>query len=468
MANATVSIFFDKSYTKKDGTSRFYIQIILNRKVKRIPLNLFIKPEYYNSRTKKIKEIKEVLNAKKYNLYLREKENEIEQIIIELERRKQPITFSNILSTYSHSEVNSSFIEFAKNRLKEERNRIKQSTYEGLEFDIIKLERYQATVTIYEIDEIWLEKYRNYLIETLDNKANTIYSSLSMIRKYINYAYKRSIIDRNPFHNFSFLKEDGKKEHLTLRELDMLHDYYDDEKFLKMYKKDKRGKTYLIGMKYQETLQHILISCYSGLRLSDLKKLRFKHVENKMIIMPMEKSRKDKEKMLRIPLTKRLLSVLDLDGDKKPDDKIYQGFVRNSTDINPMLRFIMKEVGIKKRLSFHSTRHTFAVSALTLGMSIETVSDIMGHNDLRTTQIYAKIIDTKRKEEMSKWNNLNKEQADISNFNHIICPECENTVISFEKGVVKLNKLILECQYCSTSFTHNLNINSPTRLGKAT
>ena len=112
--------------------------------------------------------------------------------------------------------------------------------------------------------------------------------------------------------------------------------------------------------------------------------------------MPMEKSRKDKEKMLRIPLTERLLSILDLK-DKKPSDTIYQGFVRNSSDINPMLRFIMKEVGINKYLSFHSTRHTFAVSALTLGMSLETVSDIMGHNDLRTTQIYAKIIDDKRK-----------------------------------------------------------------------
>ena len=99
---------------------------------------------------------------------------------------------------------------------------------------------------------------------------------------------------------------------------------------------------------------------------------------------------------------------MDLEGDKKPNDKIYQGFVRNSSDINPMVRHIMNEVGITKYLTFHSTRHTFSVSALTLGMSIETVSDIMGHSDLKTTQIYAKIIDDKRIEEMSKWNKLNK------------------------------------------------------------
>lgn len=455
MTNATVSIYLDSSYSKKDGTSRFYIRVTLNRKTKKIPLNLFIKPEYYNAKTKKIKEIREVPDAKRSNLYLKDKESEFEQIIIELERKKQAVTFGNIMSIYSNCEVNGSFIEFAKNRLHEERNRIKKSTYEGLELDILKVERYQPNVTIYEIDESWLEKYRNYLIEKLDNKANTIYGNISMIRKYITYAHKKSIIDRNPFHNFSFLKEDGKKEHLTLDELDMLHDYYNKELFLKIYHKDKRGKTYLTGMKYQETLQHILISCYCGLRLSDLKKLRFKHIESNMIIMPMEKSRKDKEKMLRIPLTERLLSILDLK-DKKPNDTIYQGFVRNSSDINPMLRFIMKEVGINKYLSFHSTRHTFAVSALTLGMSLETVSDIMGHNDLRTTQIYAKIIDDKRKEEMSKWNRLNRSNDENTDYNQAICPNCDNEVLTFEKGVIIIKKLNLHCQSCSTKFSHKV------------
>jgi hypothetical protein len=113
----------------------------------------------------------------------------------------------------------------------------------------------------------------------------------------------------------------------------------------------------------------------------------------------------------------------------------------------------MKEIGIDKYMSFHSTRHTFAVSALTLGMSIETVSDIMGHSDLKTTQIYAKIIDDKRIEEMSKWNKLNKIQMDDGSCNHITCPECKNRVMSFEKGIIKLNKLTLECQFCSTIFS---------------
>lgn len=455
MANATVSIFLDSSYTKKDGTSRFYIRVTLNRKTKKIPLNLYVKPEYYNPNTKRIKEVKELSDVKKNNLYLKDKESEVEQIIIELERRKQPVTFTNILNIYENKEVNGSFIEFARARLESERNILKPRTYQGLVWSLDKLERHFPNVTIYEIDEDWLDGYRNILIENLGNKQNTIYGSLSMIRKYITLAHKKTIIKTNPFNNFSLEKEDGKKEHLTLDELDKLHKFYINKSFLELTKHDDRGKTYLTGLKYQETLQHILISCYTGLRLSDLKALRYKHIENGMIIMPMAKSRLNKEKTLRIPITKRLKSVLDLDGDKKPTDKIYQGFVRNSSDINPMLRHIMSEVGINKYLTFHCTRHTFAVSALTLGMSIETVSDIMGHSDLKTTQIYAKVIDDKRIEEMSKWNKLNKLNED-ENYNQAVCLECDNPVLTFEKGVIKLNKVNLECPFCSTQFYYKV------------
>lgn len=457
MANATVSVFLDSSYKKKDGTSRFYIRVTLNRKTKKIPLNLYINPDFYNPKTKRIKEVREVPDAKRNNLYLKEKESEVEEIIIELERRKQPVTFNNILNIYSNKEVNGSFIEFARAKLESERNTLKLNSYKGNKFAIDKLERYYPNVTIYEMDEDWLENYRNLLIEKLHNKQNTLYNDFSMIRKYITLAHKKSIIKTNPFNNFSFEKEDGKKEHLTLEELDKLHKYYNEKHFLKITKKDDRGKTYYTGLKYQETLQHILISCYTGLRLSDLNALRFKHIENGMLIMPMGKSRKNKEKMLRIPMTKRLISILDLNGDKKPNDKIYQGFVRNSSDINPMVRHIMKEVGIDKYLTFHSTRHTFAVSALTLGMSIETVSDIMGHSDLKTTQIYAKIIDDKRIEEMSKWNKLSKLDGKDNTFSQAVCPECDNPVMTFEKGVIIMNKITLKCQFCSAQFSYKID-----------
>lgn len=148
MANATVSIYFDKSFTKKSGLSRLYIQVILNRKVKRIALNLFIDPQYYNSKTKGIKEVKGAPNPRVNNLYLKEKQNEVEQIIIDLERKKQALTFTNIVNYFENKKVNDSFIEFARNKLIEERNQIKESHFEGLKLKLTLLERYQPHLTI--------------------------------------------------------------------------------------------------------------------------------------------------------------------------------------------------------------------------------------------------------------------------------------------------------------------------------
>ena len=66
----------------------------------------------------------------------------------------------------------------------------------------------------------------------------------------------------------------------------------------------------------------------------------------------------------------------------------------------------MKEAGINKHITFHCSRHTFAISCLTLGVALETVSDLLGHRDIKTTQIYAKVVDAKRDNEMDLWDNL--------------------------------------------------------------
>jgi site-specific recombinase XerD len=63
----------------------------------------------------------------------------------------------------------------------------------------------------------------------------------------------------------------------------------------------------------------------------------------------------------------------------------------------------MKEAKINKYMTFHCSRHTFAINSIVLGIPIEVVSDLLGHSDLRTTQIYAKIVDQKRDDEMAKW-----------------------------------------------------------------
>jgi site-specific recombinase XerD len=66
----------------------------------------------------------------------------------------------------------------------------------------------------------------------------------------------------------------------------------------------------------------------------------------------------------------------------------------------------MELMGINKHITYHCSRHTFAILSLILGIRIEVVSNVLGHSSLKTTQIYAKIVDTFRRSQMDKWNEL--------------------------------------------------------------
>jgi len=108
---------------------------------------------------------------------------------------------------------------------------------------------------------------------------------------------------------------------------------------------------------------------------------------------------------VRIPLNNAALSLLnfDLEDLKLFERTIKQSKSRITEDLNNALELI----GIKsKRITFHCSRHTFAINSLILGIPLEVVSKILGHSDLTTTQIYAKVVDSLTNREMDKWNNI--------------------------------------------------------------
>ena len=190
--------------------------------------------------------------------------------------------------------------------------------------------------------------------------------------------------------------------------------------------------------------------CYCGLRHSDIKTLSRDDIKGNYIVKQMQKGRLDRKKTVRIPIRKRLLALLDL---KNPKGFLFENPVMEDSQTNKYLTKIIKEhAGINKKITFHCSRHTFAVTSLILGIKIEVVSDILGHSELTTTQRYAKVVDDLREKEMDKWDKLVKEEASDASHHDIVCPGCENTVLKIEKGITALNKIPLVCPYCSTSF----------------
>lgn len=148
------------------------------------------------------------------------------------------------------------------------------------------------------------------------------------------------------------------------------------------------------------TKQAFMFSCFSGLRISDIRKLKWSDIEETTDANGRKQYRLSKvmEKTQRVvsyQLSNEAVSWLP----EREGELVFQDLCKQS-NINRHIKEWAKAAGVTKDVSFHTARHTFATMMLTLGADIYTTSKLLGHSRISTTEIYAKIIDKKKDEAM--------------------------------------------------------------------
>ncbi|WP_028375653.1 site-specific integrase [Leeuwenhoekiella sp. MAR_2009_132] len=218
---------------------------------------------------------------------------------------------------------------------------------------------------------------------------NTAMKHLQRLRKMVTMAYHHEWIPKDPFIRFKTSFEKNRREYLTKEELQSIEDF----------------NTSLDRLSIVKDL--FLFSCYTGLSYIDITKLTMENIGFDLDGNQWINTKRQKTKIsLKIPLLNQAKLLL----------KKYQGHPRTTISgtlmphysnqkINSYLKEIADLCGIKKNLTFHVARHTFATTiTLTNGVPIETVSKLLGHTKLATTQIYARVIDKKVNEDMALLN----------------------------------------------------------------
>ena len=151
---------------------------------------------------------------------------------------------------------------------------------------------------------------------------------------------------------------------------------------------------------HEDTKKAFLFACFTGLRMSDVKALTWRHVQNssdgksKFVKVKMQKT----QKWIYVPLSAEAQKWMIAKDDL--DEPIFHFY--DPVNVEKHIAIWMKNAGISKHVTFHVARHTFATMMLTLDVDLYTVSKLLGHSKITTTQIYAKIIDKKRVEAISK------------------------------------------------------------------
>ena len=218
---------------------------------------------------------------------------------------------------------------------------------------------------------------------------NTAMKHLQRLRKMVTMAYHHEWIPKDPFVRFKSSYVKKRREFLTREELQSIEDFQSSINRLNIVK------------------DIFLFSCYTGLSYIDITKLTMDNIGmdfdgNQWI----ETERQKTKTALKIPLLNQAKDIL----------KRYQGHPKtvhsktllprySNQKLNSYLKEIADFCGIKKHLTFHIARHTFATTiALTNGVPIDNVSKLLGHTKLATTQIYARVVDKKVKDDMAMLN----------------------------------------------------------------
>ncbi len=267
------------------------------------------------------------------------------------------------------------------NKLKEDRYESK-GNYDNWEAALKHLERFCPTnLMVKDINEGFLKGFKRYLhteAKTTGNtplSQNTKYTYFNKIRAALTEAFNEGYLDTNVVRMVKgFEQGESKREYLTYSELQALSE---------------------ASCKHPVLKNAFIFSCLTGLRWSDINKLIWSEVrdedEQPRVIFRQKKT----YGLEYLYISTQARELLGKRGNQ--NDRVFTGLKYGAHFNAEILRWCMR-AGITKHITFHSARHTNAVLLLENGADIYTVSKRLGHKEIRTTEIYTKIIDVKMKE----------------------------------------------------------------------
>lgn len=393
----TVSILFYIKRAKANnlGICHIYTRVTINAKRFEFSTNKYVDPDKWSTEGNKVKGTNE--EARTINNHLDYLKNQILEAEKSLFKKDIDITSENLKNElFGKNETKRMLVPI----FQDHNNKIKELI--DKEYAPGTLERYTTSlkhtiefmqwkynvsdIDITKIDHAFIADYEFWLRSVRNCANNTAVKYIKNFNKIIKICLANEWLERNPFANYKSKVKEVERVFLTEDEIQAL-----------MNKEFKTERLTLVR-------DIFLFSCFTGLAYIDVKNLTKSHISigidgEKWIFTHRQKT-ESASKIPILPVTQMIIDKYKNHPECINKDKLLP--ILTNQKMNAYLKEIADICEIEKDLTFHIARHTFATTVtLTNGVPIESVSKMLGHKNLRTTQHYAKVLDRKVSEDMA-------------------------------------------------------------------
>lgn len=361
----TAKIVIKDDYVRADGTSALYLQIFLNKEKKKIPCNISVKSSEFD----KIKQRVKAKNPmhKDFNLIIEKMLADINKIEVNYRLSNLTLNLSNLLNEFDNPTSRIDFIKFWEDEMIRQKEILKTDTYRQQMTMLNKTKAFKSPLFFYEINENYIQDLKVHCKKILKNNDNTISSLLKSFKKYLHIANKKGIVTPVSFDDIKNKSFKGNRTFLSPDEIRSLNKYWESE---------------FVNETHKNILSMFLFSCFTGLRISDVTNLTDDNIiENTLAFTAVKTS-----KFQRISLNDSAKKYLD--------PKLIFKAAYTGEYINRELKNIAKICGIRKVITYHVARHTFATNFLICGGRVENLQKILGHSKITDTMIYVHIVES--------------------------------------------------------------------------
>ena len=391
-----VSILFYAKRAKAsvNGLVPIYTRITINGKRIELSSNRFVEMCKWSTEAGKMKGNSE--EARSINSHLDMLRIQIIDMQMELIHKKIPVTTetlkSKILGVDERQRTLIPIFQDHNNKIKElvgkeyapgTLERYKTSLSHTIEF--LQWKYKVSDIEINKIDHAFITDYEFWLRSVRNCANNTAVKYIKNFNKIIKLCLANDWLDKNPFANYKSKVKEVERVYLSEEEIQNII--------------EKDFKTERLSL----VRDIFLFSCFTGLAYIDVKNLTKSHISigidgEKWIFTHRQKT-ETASKIPVLPVTQMIIDKYANHPKSNNEDRLLP--ILTNQKMNAYLKEIAAVCEIEKDLTFHIARHTFATTVtLTNGVPIESVSKMLGHKNLRTTQHYAKVLDKKVSEDM--------------------------------------------------------------------